>query len=379
MFTAARSDAGDLRLPTRGHVRRATLGLQEPRVVVPLALTLLVVFGALDFVAGIEVAFTVLLYLVPVCMVTWACGGGPGLLFAALATASAALGAATLAYRARPSLVLWDTFGTLGVLVTIVLVLDRLRAHVAKEQRERRTAIEQLRHAERLNVVGKLAAGMAHELGTPLSVIAGSAELLETRQLSPEKQRALLATIRGQTVRISRIIRQLLDFGRAAGSAKACVDLNDLARATSELLVPLAAKRKCSLVFEPRPGPMLVLANGPEMEQVLTNLVVNGLDAMPDGGQVRMSSCIEARPDQSGETHDYACAIVDDEGVGIAREHLPKIFDPFFTTKDVGQGTGLGLSISYGIVQDHGGALEVVTRPGRGTRFKLLLPLEAAC
>jgi signal transduction histidine kinase len=379
MFIAATFDARALRPPRRTDARRVALGLMgAPQAVVPLALVLLLGFGVLDFVAGIEVAFTLLLYLVPVCLVTWSCGGGTGLVFAGLATGSAALAATAVRLSASPSIVVWDTLGTLGVLVTVVLVLERLREYVAKEQRERRVAIEQLRHAERLNIVGKLAAGMAHELGTPLNVIAGNAELLETRRLSPEKQRALLGTIRGQTDRMSRLMRQLLDFGRAAGGGKVRVDLNGLARATGELLHPLALKRGCSLVVEPHEAPLPILANGAEIEQVLTNLVVNGIDAMPRGGQLHLRTGIDSRVDRSGDAHGYACAVVEDEGTGIAPEDLQRIFDPFFTTKDVGEGTGLGLSISYGIVQDHGGTLEVTTRKGRGSRFKMLLPLHEA-
>ena len=347
--------------------------LLTPRQAAVVALGLLVAIGICDYFAGIEVAFTLLLYLLPVCLVTWRSGATVGLAFAALATAAvAALG---FAERTRPWLVAWDAAGTFGVLVTVVFVLEKLRAYVEGERRQRLLAVDQLRHADRLNVIGKLAAGMAHELGTPLSVIAGSAELLQTRRLTSEKRSALIDTIYAQTKRMSRTIRQLLDFGRAAGSSKAPVELNELVSVTKDLLSPVAAERGCTIHFEPAQASIALLANASEIEQVITNLLLNGMQAMPDGGELRLRTTVESRAAETGAGASYACIVVEDKGIGISAEDLPRIFDPFFTTKDVGEGTGLGLSITYGIVQDHGGFLEVASRPRGGTQFKVLLPI----
>ena len=355
-------------------LRRAAVGLvMRPRWAVPIALALLVLFGVCDYLTGIEVAFT-LLYLIPVGIVTWSCGAAPGGIVAALATTSAMIAALSIA-RTRPWLVLWNCAGTLGVLVLAVVVLDRLRAHVESEQRERRYAVEQLRRAERLNIIGRLAAGVAHELGTPLNVISGNAELLQSPRLSPEKKAVLLDTIRGQASRISRIVRQLLDFGRGSDVAKERIDLNDLARATVGLLQNTATSRHCTIVFESHAAPIPVVANAPELEQVLSNLVLNGLQAMAGGGALKLTAAIEERPAASASAQRFGAVIVEDEGIGIAPSDLPRIFDPFFTTKEVGEGTGLGLSISYGIIRDHGGLLEVTSRPEAGTRFTALLPL----
>jgi signal transduction histidine kinase len=271
--------------------------------------------------------------------------------------------------------VVWNSAGTLGVLVLAVVVLDRLRAYVESEQRERRYAVEQLRRAERLNIIGRLAAGVAHELGTPLNVISGSAELLQTQRLSPEKKDALLETIRGQAGRISRIVRQLLDFGRGNVVPKEGVELNDLGRTTAGLLQNTAQRRNCSIVFESLAPAIRVVANASELEQVLSNLVLNGLQAMSRGGVLRLSVDNQTRPDASGNPTPYGALVVEDEGIGIAASDLPRIFDPFFSTKEVGEGTGLGLSISYGIIRDHGGLLEVASREEGGTRFTALLPL----
>jgi signal transduction histidine kinase len=248
---------------------------------------------------------------------------------------------------------------------------------VESERRERRLAVEQLRRAERLNIIGKLAAGVAHELGTPLNVIQGSAELLQAPTVPPERRALLVETIRRQTARISVIIRHLLDFGRGTGNSKAGVDLNDLAAETAALLLTTALQRECTLSFAPAAGAIPLVANASELEQVMTNLVLNGLQAMPRGGELRLSTCIEERVEPGGSGRRYGCVVVEDRGDGISAEDLPRIFDPFFTTKDVGDGTGLGLSISYGIVQDHGGHLEVASREGGGTRFTALLPLAA--
>ena len=355
--------------------RKATVDLLTPRQVAVLAFGLLIAIGICDYFAGMEVAFTLLLYLLPVCLVTWRSGATVGLAFAALATASTALTALGFAERTRPSLVAWDAAGTFGVLVTVVFVLEKLRAYVESERRQRRLAVDQLRHADRLNVIGKLAAGMAHELGTPLSVIAGSAELLQTRRLTPEKRSALVDTIHAQTKRMSRTIRQLLEFGRAAGSSKAPVELNELVAVTKDLLSAVATERGCSIHFEPAQSSIALLANASEIEQVLTNLLLNGMQAMPNGGELRLRTTVELREAETGAEASYACVVVEDDGIGISADDLPRIFDPFFTTKDVGEGTGLGLSITYGIVQDHGGFLEVASRPHGGTRFKVLLPI----
>jgi signal transduction histidine kinase len=372
---AAPLDHAPMRFPRSVDWRKVTKRFPTSRRIHMLAFALLIAIGVCDYFAGIEVAFTLLLYLLPVCLVTWRSGATVGLVFAALATTSTALTALGFAERTRPWFVAWDAAGTFGVLVTVVLVLEKLRINVEGERRQRRLAVDQLRHADRLNVIGKLAAGMAHELGTPLNVIAGSAELLQTRRLTPEKRSALVETIYTQTKRMTRTIRQLLDFGRAAGSSKASVELNELASVTKDLLSHVAAERHCSIHFEPAPSSISLLANASEIEQVLTNLLLNGMQAMPDGGDLRLRTTIESRVEEGGAIASYACVDVEDEGIGITAEDLPHIFDPFFTTKEIGEGTGLGLSITYGIVQDHGGFLEVARRPQGGTRFKVLLPI----
>lgn len=347
------------------------------RHVAPLVLLLLLLFGVGDYVTDVEITFT-LLYLLPVTLAAWFSGRRFGLTVAALAASCSIVTELTTPGEAdRPWLLLWNQAGVLVVFVVIVVAMTRLRTYVDRERHERTLAVEQLRHAERLNVIGKLAAGVAHEIGTPLNVIAGSAELLQTDRITAEKRSALEATILRQTQRISVIIRQLLDFGRRAAAPSARLDLNDLVRDTASLLLPMARTRRSTLAVEPLDRELPILANGSEIQQVLSNLVLNGLQAMPHGGALALRTQIEDRPSASGSRRAFACVVVEDEGVGIAPADLPRIFDPFFTTKDVGEGTGLGLSVSYGIVHDHGGTLEVSSTPGKGTRFLVLLPLAA--
>lgn len=349
--------------------------LLNGRNVLPLALALLVAFGIGDYATEAEITFT-LLYLLPVTLGAWYRGRPFGIALAVLATLFSTATALTAPSEAtRPWLLLWNQAGVLVVFVVIVLALSRLRGYVDRERRERSIAVEQLRHAERLNVIGRLAAGVAHELGTPLNVIAGSTELLQGDRIDEEKRRALHATILRQTERISVIIRHLLDFGRRAATSKVRVDLNEVARETATLLRPMAMKRSCTLSLEPASVALFVLANASEIEQVLSNLVLNGLQAMPAGGALTVRTRLEDRRGPSGAHQPFACALVEDHGVGIAPADLPHVFDPFFTTKDVGEGTGLGLSVSYGIVRDHEGLFEVSSHVGRGTTFEVLLPL----
>lgn len=173
-----------------------------------------------------------------------------------------------------------------------------------------------------------------------------------------------------QVSRMSAIIRHLLDFGHRGGLAREDVDLNTVAAGAIEMLQSTARKRNASLRLEVG-SPVHVNGNVAELEQVLSNLILNALQAIGERGQVRVETGVEQRP--SGPA---AFVVVEDDGRGIAPEDLPRIFDPFFTTKGVGEGTGLGLSVSYGIIRDHEGAIQVSSERGRGTRFTVMLPLR---
>lgn len=335
-----------------------------------VAISLLLLLGASagDYVTGVDVTFT-LLYLVPIALGTWYESRCFGLVLAALATMAGT--AALIVAHAGALSTAWNQGGAFGIFYVMIELLHRLRGMLEEERRKRGVAVAQLRHAERLNVIGTLAAGVAHELGTPLNVIAGNAELIDTRAMNHERIHRAAETILQQTQRMTTIISHLLDFGRRGGNNREFTDLRALLARAAILLETFASRSAC-VIERPAPGDaIMVWANKSELEQVIANLVVNALQASPRGGTVRLD-CEETVKD--GER--IAAVTVEDHGAGIAAEDLPRIFDPFFTTKDVGEGTGLGLSVTYGIVEDHGGAIHVRSERGRGSRFVVELPLS---
>lgn len=264
---------------------------------------------------------------------------------------------------------------------------DRLAAAnhaVLAEATARLRAMEQLRHADRLMTVGKLASGIAHELGTPLNVVALRGKMIADGEESAEQARRSGRVIVEQSTRMAVIIRQLLDFARPRRAEKAPADLAQVITQTLALLRPLADKHHVTLDFstgtEPWPAALAAYeVDAGQLQQALTNLVVNGAQAMPRGGRlvVHLSTERLAPPPAEGGGPDapYACIAVEGAGSGIRAEDLPHLFDPFFTTKDVGEGTGLGLSVSYGMVREHGGWIGVRTTEGRGSTFSIYLPL----
>ncbi len=255
---------------------------------------------------------------------------------------------------------------------------ERLReatARVATETSARIAALEQLRHADRLMTVGKLASGVAHELGTPLNVIEARASMVAAGETSEDESRAYARIIVESCERMTRIIRQLLEFARRREPEKAPGDVKAIARKTIELLAPLAEKKKVRLRLRNDVSDATLRVDEVQLQQVLTNLVMNAIQAMTNEGDVLVRISAERACDASGGTEgDYLCVRVQDEGSGIAREHLGHIFEPFFTTKDVGEGTGLGLAVAYGIVQEHGGWIEVHSEMGIGSLFSIYLP-----
>jgi len=261
----------------------------------------------------------------------------------------------------------------------LVLAHDRVEEETGKKI----VAQDQLRHADRLNTVGKLASGIAHELGTPLNVVSARAQMIAANETTPAETLDYAGVIVQATERMTRIIRQLLEFARRKGTDKATCALEPLAQRTLDMLGPLAAKRDVKLVLE-APAETLVDADASALEQVLTNLVVNAVQSMGKPGAVIVSVGHERTGPPAfvglvgAPQATYACVRVKDEGDGIREEDISHVFEPFFTTKDVGEGTGLGLSVAYGIVQDHGGWIVVESVPGKGSSFNVYLPMKAA-
>lgn len=257
------------------------------------------------------------------------------------------------------------------------LQLATARDALLRETEARIEAIEHLRHTERLARIGHLASGIAHELGTPLNVIGGRAKLIAGGSLEPAEVSDFAQTIGKQVEHMTAIIRQLLDFARRQPSQRAPTRLDALAQQVLDLLGATARKTGVTLSLRRLAELPPLPVDGWQIQQVLINLVMNGLQAMPDGG--RLSLSLDRR--QAGQPErDCAVLVVEDEGRGIAAADLPLVFDPFFTTKDVGQGTGLGLSISHGIIADHGGWIKAESELGRGSRFTVFLPCaEGTC
>lgn len=261
---------------------------------------------------------------------------------------------------------------------TMASRLAAARSALEAEVAARTAADEQLRHAERLTTVGKLAAGVAHELGTPLNVITQRARLIATGEVVGDAVSDNARIIAEQSERITRIVRQLLDFARRRTLEARTEDLVPAVERVVVLLEPLARRSSVRLQLVPPDEAVLARFDPEQLQQVLTNLVVNAVQAMPEGGVV--SLVVETRrgpgPEDRGRDHRWAVVEVTDHGVGIRPEELGRVFDPFFTTKRVGEGTGLGLSVAYGIVREHGGWIEVQSTPGEGSRFTVFLPAQ---
>ncbi len=347
------------------------------RGALPLALGLLALVAVADVLTGDQVLFT-LFYLVPIGIVAWARGRAATAAVVALsAFASGGVGLVLSRHEHVTQLAyaVWNGAMELGVFVAFGWAIMRLRRRLAVETELRRSALDQLRHAERLNTVGKLASGLAHELGTPLNVVAGRAHLIAAGRLDAEGVKRSARIIAEQSGRMAVLVRQLLTFARRGGVETAPVELDALAREATELLEPIAKPKHVELRLAGEP--VVARANRAELMQVLTNLVANAVDAMPRGGAVTLTARTESAhlPEVAGAgVRQWAVIEVADEGSGIAAAVLPRIFDPFFTTKDIGEGTGLGLAIVFGIVRDHGGAIRVESRIGQGTTFRVYLP-----
>jgi signal transduction histidine kinase len=341
-----------------------------------IAVGLAILAGIGDALTTAEIAFT-LVYFLPIAIASWFSGRRLGLCIVGLCVAFSALTDFDLTGQRVVSLIkLCNLFGEAIVFVIYSDTVTRLRARVDHEMSLRMSAVEELRHAERLNTIGKLAAGIAHELGTPVSVISARAELIAEERLDREQTRASGRVIIEQADRISRIIRNMLDFGHRSATDTKREDLGTLAEETVELLRSLADRSGVELIVKSA-SVVKARVNRAELQQVLSNLLANAIQAVPDGGRVTLAvDEANARLPENGDrqVRSYACIEVQDEGMGIPPEILPRIFDPFFTTKPSGEGTGLGLSVSYGIIRDHGGGIRIQSVLGGGTTVRVYLP-----
>jgi PAS domain S-box-containing protein len=231
---------------------------------------------------------------------------------------------------------------------------------------ERKRIQDQLQKAERLAELGTLASGMAHEIGTPMNVILGRAEYLLQRT-ADEGMKKGLATIVTQVERITKVMNQLLAFARRKIPERRAVDLGEIVDDSLEMFLERIANSRITVEKSIEADMPPVHADRDQLIQVLINLIMNSLHAMPKGGRLRMSLAREG---------PHVCLGVSDTGHGMSEETRSRVFEPFFTTKDFGKGTGLGLTVVQTIVEEHGGTIAVESVVDKGTTFWIRLPLD---
>ncbi|MFZ1700478.1 MAG: ATP-binding protein [Pyrinomonadaceae bacterium] len=240
-----------------------------------------------------------------------------------------------------------------------IIVLENVSSRVKLE--------ETLQQSEKLSSIGLLAAGVAHEVNTPLTGVSSYTQMLLGMIPESDPKHALLQKMQRQTDRATNIVGNLLNFSRTGSSEEfGEIEVNKLLNDTLQLLEPQLRKSNIEITLDYTDTPPQIYGSGGKLQQVFTNLILNARDAMFAGGTITLKTL--------SMNGDGVVIEVSDTGEGILAENLNKVFDPFFTTKGVGNGTGLGLAVSYGIVQEHAGTIEARSVPGEGTTFKLVFP-----
>lgn len=240
-----------------------------------------------------------------------------------------------------------------------IVVLENVTSRVKLE--------ETLQQSEKLSSIGLLAAGVAHEVNTPLTGVSSYTQMLLGMIPETDPKHALLLKVQKQTERASNIAGTLLNFSRGGNSTEFVeIEINKLLDDTLQLLEPQMRKSQIEVIKNYSTEKPSVLGNAGKLQQVFTNLILNARDAMLGGGTITLTTVYNDKNEVVIE--------VSDTGEGISPENLSKIYDPFFTTKGVGSGTGLGLAVSYGIIQEHAGSIEARSQIGEGTTFQLVFP-----
>ena len=248
-----------------------------------------------------------------------------------------------------------------GATVGTIVIVEDVTARVQLE--------EQLRISEKMASIGLLAAGVAHEVNTPLTGISSFTQMLLEGADPQDPRTRLLEKIERQTFRAAKIVNGLLTLSRPASSDRSLVDINIIIADVVALLEHQFETHRIRVRRDLCDAPAMVLGQEHKLQQVFLNLFLNARDAMPKGGWLSVSTRLDV---------GKVVAEVSDTGSGIPSEYLARIYDPFFTTKAIGQGTGLGLSITYGIVREHDGGIDCDSVIGQGTKFSLSFPAVQA-
>jgi two-component system, NtrC family, sensor kinase len=288
---------------------------------------------------------------------------------------------------------------------------EELREHIASLEQanlELKRVQQEVIFSEKLATVGRLAAGIAHEIGNPVGIVLGFLELLRRKDLREDERQDLISRMGSEVQRIHQILRQLLDLTRPASVERRPTAVNDVIRETLAVLDHQLTQQGVEVGLDLSAQPDVVYANGDQLRQVFLNLIVNAADAMgatgdrPQGGKLRVNTRtmsreslarrVERKPARRstdppssdfshlrrvhGDAERWVEISFADTGVGISEENLERVFDPFFTTKEPGKGTGLGLSVSVQIIEAMGGKMEISSRLGEETTVTLLLPVH---
>ncbi|MBN2020656.1 MAG: hypothetical protein JW749_10585 [Sedimentisphaerales bacterium] len=245
----------------------------------------------------------------------------------------------------------------------IAFIVERQQA-----KEERAQLQKQLMHADRLATIGQLAAGVAHELNEPLSSILGFAQLAQRNPRLPEETVHDIQRIVTASLHAREVIKKLLLFARQTPTFKGHVNLNNIVSEALGLFEHRFENEGIEMTYTFCPRMPEMTADAGQLTQVMVNLIANAIQAMPEGGKLKVLTDVQDM---------YVVCVVEDTGVGMTEEVLDRLFVPFFTTKEVNQGTGLGLPVVHGIIKSHGGKIEVKSKPGKGTKFTIRLPIES--
>jgi two-component system NtrC family sensor kinase len=260
-------------------------------------------------------------------------------------------------------------------------ILQRTFSEMLAALRERSKRLladreHQLLLSEKQASIGHLAAGIAHEINNPLTGVLTFSHMLLRRTDLDEAARGDLTTIVQSTERVRAIVKGLLDFSRQTQIEPELTDVNRLIEETMALAANQALLKGVRFCFNPAEGLPARTLDRNQMQSVFLNIILNAIDATDKGGHIDITTSLSLSAAEPGRR--YIEILIADTGCGIPAEIMDRIFDPFFTTKEVGRGTGLGLSVSLGIVERHGGGINVTSRPGQGSTFVIRLPLDGA-